>query len=51
MRRISEVDHVLLTTPDIDMVDAKFREQASVWRIDAGTVHPETPMQTDGFLG
>ena len=51
LRRISEVDQVLLTTADIDMVDAKFREQASVWRIDAGTVHPETPMQTDGFLG
>ena len=43
LQRISGAEQVILTTADLDMVEAEFSRQACVWRVTAGTVHPETP--------
>ena len=46
MQRVNGAEQVLLTTADLDMVAPQFRSQARVWRVNAGTVQPETSVQT-----
>ena len=43
LQRISGAEQVILTTADLDMVEAEFSRKACVWRVTAGTVQPETP--------
>ncbi|MEJ2010624.1 MAG: DNA replication/repair protein RecF [Anaerolineales bacterium] len=43
LARIGEVRQALLTASDLSMFSDEFRQQASIWRIESGTVHNAEP--------